>query len=473
METGSDRMGAKRVGFVPAAFVLPLMGVLPLAAAWWSLDSPRERAVVLAAGGAILVLLAYAARLIAILRAQVARRRSAEKEVAVLAQFPSQNPQPVMRVDSEGLVVHANQASERLLQSWGTTPGEKVPGEWRTAVAEALASGLRREIDVTVGDRILSIMLVPLPGAGVVNLYGSDITARVAAERMLQMVNESLERRVHLRTEALRSEIAEHVRAKRELVAAKEQADLASRAKSEFLANVSHELRTPLNAIIGFSEVMAREMFGPMGTPRYRDYADDVLSAGRHLLAVINDILDIAKIESGQMDHQFSEVDPGEVVAAAVNIVEGRAEMGGLHLSIRRGDPVPLLWADRRRVLQILVNLLSNAVKFTPEGGEVEVEIRAEAEEICFIVRDTGIGMSDDEVVVAMEPFRQVDGGLSRRYEGTGLGLPLVRAFVELHGGRLAIDSSKGRGTAVTVGLPFAGELERADGGASAAAGAA
>ncbi|CUW40372.1 Signal transduction histidine kinase [Magnetospirillum sp. XM-1] len=382
-------------------------------------------------------------------------RRKAEESIAIFAQFPSQDPNPVLRVTGDGVVTHANQSASRLLEFWGIDLGGVLPDDWKVSIADALQGGVQSEMEVTVRDRILSLVFVPLPGVGVVNVYGSDITGRIAAERLLHMVNESLERRVHQRTEALKAEIAEHIRAERELVAAKEQADLANRAKTEFLANVSHELRTPLNAVIGFSEVMASEMFGPLGSARYSGYVNDILASGRHLLAVINDILDIAKIEAGQMEFDMSMVEPAEVVAAAVRIVESRADAGGLFLGTHVGDDVPAMWADRRRLLQILVNLLSNAVKFTPEGGSVEVTVEVMGDEVGFTVADTGIGMSDDEVVVAMLPFRQVDGSLSRRYDGTGLGLPLVRAFVELHGGHMDIASRKGAGTKVTVRLPL------------------
>ncbi|KIL98985.1 Signal transduction histidine kinase [Paramagnetospirillum magnetotacticum MS-1] len=382
-------------------------------------------------------------------------RRKAEENIAIFAQFPSQDPNPVLRVTRDGVVTHANQAASRLLVFWNIDLGGTLPDDWKANIVDALDSGDQSEVEITVRDRILSLVFVPLPGVGVVNVYGSDITGRIAAERLLHMVNESLERRVHQRTEALKAEIAEHIRAERELVAAKEQADLANRAKTEFLANVSHELRTPLNAVIGFSEVMASEMFGPLGSARYAGYVNDILTSGRHLLAVINDILDIAKIEAGQMEFDMEPVEPAEVVAAAIRIVESRADSGGLFLGTHIAEDVPILRADRRRLLQILVNLLSNSVKFTPEGGRVEVTVEKIGVDVGFTVADTGIGMSEDEVVVAMQPFRQVDGSLSRRYDGTGLGLPLVRAFVELHGGSLVMDSRKGEGTRVTVRLPL------------------
>lgn len=374
--------------------------------------------------------------------------------IETFAQFPSQNPHPVLRVDGKGVVTHANSASERLLAHWQVNLGERLPDNWSAIFAEVLSSGLRRDVEITIGERVLSLYLVPLPGAGVVNLYGADITGRVAAERLLHIVNESLERRVQQRTEALKAEIADHVRAKRELTVAVEQAEIANRAKTEFLANVSHELRTPLNAIIGFSEVMASEMFGPLGDPRYKGYVQDVLASGRHLLDVINDILDIARIEAGKIEFYTSEVDLGEVTAAALRVVETRAEAGGLTLRSDIAENVSTIWGDRRRILQILVNLLSNAVKFTPKGGQVEMVVRMDQDGACFHVCDTGIGMSDDEIGGALQPFRQVDSGLGRRYEGTGLGLPLVRSFVELHGGSFKITSDKGAGTTVTVRLP-------------------
>lgn len=232
------------------------------------------------------------------------------------------------------------------------------------------------------------------------------------------------------------------------------EAQAANRAKTEFLANMSHELRTPLNAIMGFSEVMSLEVLGPIGQPRYREYAEDILTSSRHLLRLISDILDIAKIEAGKLDVEESVIDVGELLADAHRFVDKQAERAGLTLTVEALD-LPRVRGDERRLKQILLNLLSNAVKFTPAGGSVRVTARrTPGGGLAMSVHDTGIGIAPDEIERAMAPFSQVETGLARRYDGTGLGLPLSKALAELHGGSLTLESEPGVGTTVTVLLP-------------------
>ena len=245
------------------------------------------------------------------------------------------------------------------------------------------------------------------------------------------------------------------LRAECDLRASKEEAELASRAKSAFLANMSHELRTPLNAIIGFSEIMQQELLGPLGSPRYHGYVRDIRESGRHLLQIINDILDLSRIEAGQMTLAEEPVDLGRVAVACLRMVDERARAHSLKLATDVPDGLPLVRGDERLLKQILLNLLSNAVKFTMPGGEVRTTASLAGDGwLELAVADDGIGMTPEQIPQALQPFTQVDNALSRRFEGTGLGLPLVKSMVELHGGRLLIDSAVGRGTRVTVRLP-------------------
>lgn len=249
-------------------------------------------------------------------------------------------------------------------------------------------------------------------------------------------------------------DVTEEVFAARRLDSAKQAAEAASAAKSVFLANMSHELRTPLNAILGFSELMARELFGGLD-PRYREYARHIGDSGRHLLALINDILDMSKIGAGQMELHESAIDLGELVREELALLEPSAQLGGVNLIIELpAEPLELI-GDHLRLRQVVLNLVSNAIKFTPGEGEVLARVGVAADGRPFIeVRDTGIGMTVEEAQVALEPFRQIDSGISRRYPGTGLGLPISLSLVRLHGGELAIASEKGHGTCVTVLLP-------------------
>ncbi len=254
---------------------------------------------------------------------------------------------------------------------------------------------------------------------------------------------------------AISTDVTELKNRETDLREAKTQAEFANRSKSEFLANMSHELRTPLNAIIGFSEMMRLETFGPIGNPRYIEYVRDIHESGTHLLSLINDILDLSKIEAGAFELKEEEVDLAQVVAACRRIIEVRAKEAGLTLDTRLSGKLPKLWSDERAVKQIILNLLSNAVKFTPTGGKVTV--RAEIEEDgCFVlsVSDTGIGIDADDIPKVFKPFSQIDGSLSRKHDGTGLGLPLVKSLVEVHGGTIELESELGNGTIITIRFP-------------------
>lgn len=236
---------------------------------------------------------------------------------------------------------------------------------------------------------------------------------------------------------------------------AKESAELANRTKSEFLASMSHELRTPLNAIIGFSEIMSNEMLGPIGTEQYKGYLGDITESARHLLVVINDILDVAKIESGQVALSEEPLDPETLARSVARLISPRSDEADITLSLDLPVDLPTLRGDKTKLKQILINLLSNAVKFTPEGGRVELRAAlAENGDFLFVIEDTGIGMSEADIRIARTPFGQVDSRLSRRFEGTGLGLPLAEGLTEMHGGTFTIESQPGRGTTITVRLP-------------------
>ncbi len=239
------------------------------------------------------------------------------------------------------------------------------------------------------------------------------------------------------------------------LSAALEAAEARSRAKSDFLASMSHELRTPLNAIIGFSEVMRDECFGPIGSERYKGYAADVHESARHLLRLINDMLDMAKIEAGKLELEESVLDPAELLHAVLRLAAPAGADRRAPVETELPAELPLLTADERKLKQILVNLLSNALKFTPLQGCVVVTLQCELDgDFSFLVADNGIGMAPPDIAVALTPFGQVANRQSRQHEGTGLGLPLSKALAELHGGSLELESALGAGTTATLRLP-------------------
>ena len=240
------------------------------------------------------------------------------------------------------------------------------------------------------------------------------------------------------------------------LVESKRAAELANRSKSEFLANMSHELRTPLNAVIGFSEIIAGEHFGPVGTQRYQTYAQDIHDSGKHLLQIINDLLDLSKLEAGKQELHPEPVDLQAVIRDCVRVVSHRALEAGVKVIDQAAAMEPAICrADERLLKQILFNLLSNAIKFTPNGGEIRVCLEfAEDGGAVIQVADTGVGMTRAEQETAMSPFGQVAGSISKQHQGTGLGLPIVKSLVELHGGVFDLTSERGDGTTATIRLP-------------------
>lgn len=254
---------------------------------------------------------------------------------------------------------------------------------------------------------------------------------------------------------ALRKEVRRRMRVERQLRDAKNQAEVANRAKSDFLAMVSHELRTPLNAIIGFSEILTEEMFGPIGEKRYSGYAGDIRNSAHHLLSLINNILDLTRVESNHYSLDESNVDLSQVITDSVHLLEGKAASAGLAIGVDCDRTLPLVLGDELALRQIVINLLQNAVKFTPRGGRISVTAGRQATgDVVVEVADTGIGISAEDLKRVLEPFVQADTSLARRYEGAGLGLPLSKKLAEMHDGMLEIDSAPGTGTRVRLILP-------------------
>jgi two-component system cell cycle sensor histidine kinase PleC len=249
-------------------------------------------------------------------------------------------------------------------------------------------------------------------------------------------------------------------RARDEALRGRAQAEDASKSKTAFLANMSHELRTPLNAILGFSEIISQECLGPVGSPRYREYAGDIHSSGTHLLSLINDLLDVAKIESGRMEIAPNLLRTRHCLETALKFVSVRARERKQILTIDVEAEAELLYADERALRQIVINLVSNAVKFTAEGGTVGVRAESNANgEFVLSVRDNGTGIAEEKIEAVFEPFSQINNQFDRTSAGTGLGLALVRGLVELHGGRAWLESKEGEGATAYVVFPNAPEL--------------
>jgi len=361
-----------------------------------------------------------------------------------------------------GRLVMCNQNYRKF---FNLEPKMTKPGAQHALVQKIAAASIKHNEPAPVGQpgdrqvemvdgRWLQISQRRTADGGLV-MTAADVTALKRQENALRRNEEELQKAVH-KLEENADELAE--------LASKHQAETvraesANQAKSEFLANMSHELRTPLNAINGFSEMMAEEMFGPLGDKRYKGYARDILSSGQHLLALINDILDMSKIEAGKMSLHLEPLAVADVVEDAMRLIRNRADAAGLTMLVDADPDVPLVEADYRAVKQVLLNLLSNALKFTPRGGRITIAVdRLPAgdtqERLKIAVADTGIGIAESDLARLAKPFEQIESQHSKTQQGTGLGLALTKSLVELHGGMLEIKSKPGAGTTVSFTLP-------------------
>ena len=356
----------------------------------------------------------------------------------------------ILVADADGKIEIANQAAGRLLrhsaaEMLGMPVDTFLP--MPAASREQLARDYALHDDFEIAPAAPVEIELPQPNGG-------PLTLELALSRSRVPLGGSIGKddRVFL-TYTFR-DISERRRSERALHTAMQEALTANRAKTEFLANMSHELRTPLNAIIGFSEMIHGEFFGALPSPRYREYAGDITDSGKHLLEVINEILDMAKIKSGEFQLEEDVIKLADLVERCLRLARGAPGAARLGFEKTIPDQLPQLRGDPRLIRQAIINVLANAIKFTPEGGTVTVVVARIEFGLVVRITDTGIGIPADEIPRVVRPFYQVDSQLARRYEGTGLGLALVNAYIELHQGKLVIESVVGKGTTVSLFFP-------------------
>jgi signal transduction histidine kinase len=422
-----------------------------MACCWGEVWAGGAASPALAAGASLLVLGGMAVLLN--LRAELARRVHTETVLrerqrglaALLNNLPGVVFQRVQTGSEAPVYSYFN---DRLTDFIGITPAEAIADstrlsshfdrkalrEWRESLGAGLPSGETHMREFEIVDPIGSARWIMVMTRSRTGENGGRIW------------------------DAIATDISELKQWQEYLITAKEQAVLANRTKSQFLAVMSHELRTPLNAVIGFAEVLQVEFFGPLND-KQRGYVGDILHSGKHLLDIINDILDLAKIEVGKAELHEEVCAAAEIAASQVQMIRPRAEQAGLTVELVAETNLPLLYADQTKLKQMLLNLLTNAIKFTPGGGRITVALRLEAVPeadpmLALSIADTGVGMAPADIPDAFKSFHQIDNKLARNHEGAGLGLPLVKAQIELHGGTITMDSAVDAGTTATLRFP-------------------
>jgi len=363
------------------------------------------------------------------------------EELRKLSQTVEQSPSMMIITDTDGVIEYAN---AKLYEVTGFSPDEIIGKTPRVIKSGNTPAAIYEELWRTIkAGKVWSSEIEDRRKDG--STFWADVTIAPIRSHDGVVTHYS----------AIHDNITMRKEAEKAMLKAREHAEVANRAKSDLMANMSHELRTPLNAIIGFSDMMKKELLGPVGNDKYREYLEDINSSGQHLLQLVNDVLDVSAIEASALELHEKNVSLSDIAEASIRLINPRADEGRVTVTSSIDHGIPLIYADKRRVKQVLLNLLSNAVKFTPEEGEVSVSSYLNADgSLAVTVSDTGIGMDEQEMSMALSTFGQVDSGLDRKHEGTGLGLPLTQKLVELHDGTIEIESEKDRGTTVTVTFP-------------------
>ncbi len=353
----------------------------------------------------------------------------------------SSMPDAIFRISKDGVFLDLEEGKDTIL---GLAPVQFLGRRIEEALPEEAAAVAHKNLIKALHTKKTQVFTYELEVDNTVHDFEVRIVA-VNSEEVLAIIRD----------------VSSAKQVERELRLAKEEAEIANKSKSAFLATVSHELRTPLNAILGFSDVIRNQMFGSIGGSKYLDYAHDIYKSGAQLLDIINDIIDLSKLESSAAELQEIVFDVNKMVQSSIKVLDSQLERSNLSLDLRLAEDMPHLYADKRSFKQIMMNVLSNAIKFTTEGGRITIETRKEISgAVSVVISDTGIGMDQEEIPRAFVPFEQIQCSIRRNYQGTGLGLALVKSLMDLHGGVVDVKSRKGVGTSVILRFPLNRSVE-------------